>query len=209
MLASPRRPSSTTRIFSSAEKCRRVARRMSWTIRSAGALTGSGFCLIFAPDGYDDPEILRSRIASICPTGADGGHVESSGLSTIAASSACYAGVGRRGIPAGHVLDTLVLQGEAVGGAGVLQVLLADLVPPRRKPSPASPATCCRTATAPAPCPESAPARSSETVDFRRDSAIAALFSIRSMIAARVGVLIFASIITLLAMATSSTQAGQ
>src|SRR4051794_5334605 len=74
MLASPRRPSSTTRIFSSAEKCRRVARRMSWTIRSAGALTGSGFCLIFAPDGYDDPEILRSRIPSICPTGADGGH---------------------------------------------------------------------------------------------------------------------------------------
>src|SRR3954469_8062763 len=74
MLASPRRPSSTTRIFSSAEKCRRVARRMSWTIRSAGALTGSGFGLIFAPDGYDDPEILRSRIPSICPTGADGGH---------------------------------------------------------------------------------------------------------------------------------------
>src|SRR3954454_11472855 len=74
MLASPRRPSSTTRISSSAEKCRRVARRMSWTIRSAGALTGSGFGLIFAPDGYDDPEILRSRIPSICPTGADGGH---------------------------------------------------------------------------------------------------------------------------------------
>src|SRR3954468_10841937 len=73
MLALPRRPSSTTRIFSSAEKCRRVARRMSWTIRSAGALTGSGFGLIFAPDGYDDPEILRSRIPSICPTGADGG----------------------------------------------------------------------------------------------------------------------------------------
>src|SRR3954471_12379600 len=73
MLASPRRPSSTTRIFSSAEKCRRVARRMSWTIRSAGALTGSGFCLIFAPDGYDDPEILPFRIPSICPTGADGG----------------------------------------------------------------------------------------------------------------------------------------
>jgi hypothetical protein len=37
-------------------------------------LTGSGFCLIFAPDGYDDPEILRPRIPSICPTGADGGH---------------------------------------------------------------------------------------------------------------------------------------
>src|SRR4051794_13417498 len=41
MPASPRRPSSTTRIFSSAENCRRVARRMSLTIRSAGALTGA------------------------------------------------------------------------------------------------------------------------------------------------------------------------
>src|SRR3954463_9448281 len=74
MLSSQRRPSSTTWIFSSAEKCRRVARRMSLTICSAGAFSGSGFCLIFAPDGYDDPEILRSRIPSICPTGADGGH---------------------------------------------------------------------------------------------------------------------------------------
>ena len=74
MLSSPRWPSSTTRIFSSAEKCRRVARRMSLTICSAGAFSGTGFRLIFAPDGYDDPEILRSRKPSICLTGADGGH---------------------------------------------------------------------------------------------------------------------------------------
>src|SRR5688500_19033281 len=72
MLSSPRRPSSTTRIFSSAEKCRRVARRMSLTTCSAGAFSGPGFGLIFAPDGYDDPEILRSRKPSICLTGADG-----------------------------------------------------------------------------------------------------------------------------------------
>src|SRR6478609_5949863 len=77
MLSSPRSPSSTTRIFSSAEKCRRVARRMSLTICSAGAFSGPGFCLIFAPDGYDDPEILRSRKPSICLTGADGGHLAS------------------------------------------------------------------------------------------------------------------------------------
>ena len=36
MVSSPRNPSSTTRIFSSAEKCRRVARRMSLIASSAG-----------------------------------------------------------------------------------------------------------------------------------------------------------------------------
>src|ERR1700682_5022573 len=49
MLSSPRRPSSTMRIFSSAENCRRVARRMSFTTCSAGSFTGPDFCLIFAP----------------------------------------------------------------------------------------------------------------------------------------------------------------
>jgi hypothetical protein len=58
MLSSPRSPSSTLRIFSSAEKCRRVARRMSLTASSAGCFSGPDFCLIFAPCGYDDPEIL-------------------------------------------------------------------------------------------------------------------------------------------------------
>ena len=37
MLSSPRRPSSTMRIFSSAEYCFRVARRISLTTFSAGA----------------------------------------------------------------------------------------------------------------------------------------------------------------------------
>src|SRR3984885_7627579 len=40
-------PSSTTRIFSSAEKCRRVARRMSLIASSAGCFSGPDFCLIF------------------------------------------------------------------------------------------------------------------------------------------------------------------
>ena len=48
------------RIFSSAEKCRRVARRMSLIASSAGCFSGPDFCLIFAPCGYDDPEILPS-----------------------------------------------------------------------------------------------------------------------------------------------------
>jgi hypothetical protein len=43
MLSSPRRLSSTMRILSSAEKCRRVARRMSFTTRSAGAFAGDFF----------------------------------------------------------------------------------------------------------------------------------------------------------------------
>src|SRR6187431_2111238 len=74
MLSSPRRPSSTTRIFSSAEKCRRVARRMSFTTSSAGDLTGPDLCLIFAPSKrYDEPEILSSSIRRICLIGADGG----------------------------------------------------------------------------------------------------------------------------------------
>ena len=45
----PRRPSSTMRIFSSAENCRRVARRISFTTFSAGSFAGADFCLIFAP----------------------------------------------------------------------------------------------------------------------------------------------------------------
>src|SRR6185295_3611791 len=76
MLSSPRSPSSTTRILSSAEKCRRVARRMSFTTCSAGSLTGPDFCLIFAPlKGYDEPEILPYSIHQICLIGADAGHV--------------------------------------------------------------------------------------------------------------------------------------
>src|SRR4029078_6169227 len=78
MLSSPRRPSSTTRIFSSAEKCRRVARRISFTTCSAGALAGPDFCLIFAPSkGYDEPEILPSSIRRICLIGADAGQLKS------------------------------------------------------------------------------------------------------------------------------------
>jgi len=44
-----RRPSSTMRIFSSAENCRRVARRISFTTLFAGSFTSPDFCLIFAP----------------------------------------------------------------------------------------------------------------------------------------------------------------
>jgi hypothetical protein len=49
MLSSPRRPSSTMRILSSAENSRRVARRISFMTLSAGSFTGLDFCLIFAP----------------------------------------------------------------------------------------------------------------------------------------------------------------
>src|ERR1700683_3290759 len=75
MLSSPRRPSNTMRIFSSAEYCLRVARRMSWTTFSAGSLDDRVCCLIFAPcERYDEPETLPSSICQFCLTSADGGH---------------------------------------------------------------------------------------------------------------------------------------
>src|SRR6516165_7438159 len=73
MLSSPRRPSSTMRIFSSAELCRRVALRISRTVFSA--LSGMRLlaCLIVAPQrGYDEPAILSYAISSFCPTSAGG-----------------------------------------------------------------------------------------------------------------------------------------
>ena len=48
-VCSPRRPSSTMRIFSSAEYCLRVARRMSFTIRSEDILGVPDFWLISTP----------------------------------------------------------------------------------------------------------------------------------------------------------------
>src|SRR5438046_10220464 len=73
MLSSPRRPSSTMRIFSSAEWCRRVARRISRTVFSALSGTRLLACLIVAPQqGYDEPGILSYAIRPFCPTSADG-----------------------------------------------------------------------------------------------------------------------------------------
>ncbi len=56
------------RIFSSAEYCLRVLRRISRTVLSAGSFLLIDFCLIFVPFGhYDEPEILRYAITSIFP----------------------------------------------------------------------------------------------------------------------------------------------
>src|SRR6516225_1069771 len=75
MLSSPRRPSSTMRIFSSAECCRRVALRISRTVFSALSGMRLFACLIVAPQrGYDAPAILSYAISSFCPTSADGLH---------------------------------------------------------------------------------------------------------------------------------------
>src|SRR3954452_21142754 len=49
MLSSPRKPVSTMQIFSSAENCRRVARRIPFTTCSAGSFTGPDFFSICAP----------------------------------------------------------------------------------------------------------------------------------------------------------------
>src|SRR5690606_18764575 len=45
---------------------------MSFSTCSAGALPGPDFCFIFAPCGYDEPEILPSESPSICLMRADG-----------------------------------------------------------------------------------------------------------------------------------------
>src|ERR1700720_3177543 len=82
MLCSPRKPSSTMRIFSSAEHCFRVARRISLTTCSDDTLVASDFCLISAsPSSYDEPEILPSSTRSFCLTSADGGHCDGLQLS--------------------------------------------------------------------------------------------------------------------------------
>ncbi len=60
------------RIFSSAEYCLRVLRRMFLTTFSAGAFLLFDFYLIFVPFGhYDEPEVLPYENPSICPIGAD------------------------------------------------------------------------------------------------------------------------------------------
>ena len=72
MVSSPRRPSSTMRIFSSAEYCLRVARRMSLMVLSAAVCRACDFCLICVPFGhYDEPEILPYANLLSCPIGAD------------------------------------------------------------------------------------------------------------------------------------------
>src|SRR5256884_7445278 len=80
MLSSPRRPSSTMRIFSSAE-------RISRTVFSA--LSGMRLlaCLIVAPQrGYDEPATLSYAISSFCPTSADGLHFQGTIASGINAA---------------------------------------------------------------------------------------------------------------------------
>ncbi len=62
-------------IFSSDEYCLRFARRMSLIARAPPVCLFSDFWPIFVPFGhYDEPEILRYAITSICPKGADVRH---------------------------------------------------------------------------------------------------------------------------------------
>ena len=65
----------TTRILSSAEKCRRVARRISRTTSVLPALSPSRISVfLFHLEGYDEPEIFPFLTRPICLIGADGEH---------------------------------------------------------------------------------------------------------------------------------------
>src|SRR5258705_4825234 len=86
MLCSPRKPSNMMRIFSSAEYCFRVARRISLTTRSDDTLVVSDFCLIFAsPWSYDEPEILPCSTRPFCLTSADGGQADCTQFEAVTA----------------------------------------------------------------------------------------------------------------------------
>src|SRR5690606_22128479 len=101
MLSSPRKPSSTIRILSSAEKCRRVARRMSFTTCSAGFLALEDLGFILVPSSADETKTLLNSQPQIWDTGADGEHCRV-GLIVATCHSACSGGLrglaGRRGV---------------------------------------------------------------------------------------------------------------
>jgi len=60
------------RIFSSAEYCLRVTRRMSLIALAAPVSRVCNSCLIFVPFGrYDEPETLSYEIRLVCSIGAD------------------------------------------------------------------------------------------------------------------------------------------
>ena len=64
MLSSPRSPARTIRIFSSAEYCLRVRRRMSRTVCSTPLDELIDFCLICVPFGhYDELAVLAELFA--------------------------------------------------------------------------------------------------------------------------------------------------
>jgi hypothetical protein len=71
---SPRRPSKTIRIFSSAENCRRVLRLISLTCLSADPF-GPVFVLISYPfKDYDEPKTLVKQNNAVCLKSRDGLH---------------------------------------------------------------------------------------------------------------------------------------
>lgn len=72
MQSSPRGPSSTMRIFSSAEKCRRVARGISRTVTSALCGACLSRCLIVSLLGITMSRKHSYTMSSICPAGPDG-----------------------------------------------------------------------------------------------------------------------------------------
>ncbi|MCW2130753.1 hypothetical protein M2226_009552 [Bradyrhizobium elkanii] len=99
---------------------------MSFSTWSAGALPGPDFCFIFAPGGYDEPEILPPQNPTICLTGPDGEHVRE-----LVASGAATPRISRWPLPVwyGRVKDcpdfAATPWGEFVANDQYLNVLLS------------------------------------------------------------------------------------
>lgn len=94
---------STMRIFSSAEYCLCVRRRLSGTVASAPAFDPVDSRLIYVPFGhYDEPEILPYANHSIWPIGADVRHLSQVGASgkagAVAGRGASIVGAERRSL---------------------------------------------------------------------------------------------------------------
>src|SRR3954469_5557799 len=95
MLSSPRKPVSTMRIFSSAENCRRVARRIPFTTCSAGSFTGPDFCPICAPSmatmGQKSslPQLTRSVSVVLMPDTAGSAYSRRAAAAPAGARCSC------------------------------------------------------------------------------------------------------------------------
>src|SRR4051794_21853717 len=140
MLSSPRKPVSTMRIFSSAENCRRVARRIPFTTCSAGSFTGPDFCPICAPlmatmgQKSSLPQLTRSVSVVLMPDTDSGSAVQAKwvGENIMQIESCCHSLMSSRrgmlGLIGGGALLGAGLRPSLALGAGGTDALLLNCI---------------------------------------------------------------------------------